>query len=50
MTDTEKVDLIDSIIADFWEHSSEEKISKGAEAVVVAIAAVVNFERNNNER
>lgn len=48
MTDTEKVDLIDKIIADFWECSSEEKISKGAEAVVVAIAAVVNFGRDGN--
>lgn len=49
MTDTEKVNLIDCIIADFWEYSSEEEIGKGAEAIMVAIAAVVNFGRNGNE-
>lgn len=48
MTDTEKVNLIDSIIADFWEYSSEEEIGKGAKAIIVAIAAVVNFGMDGN--
>lgn len=44
MTDTEKVDLISKIIADFWGYSSDEEITTGAEAIVVAICAVVEFE------
>lgn len=44
MTDTEKVDLISKIIADFWGYSSDDKITTGAEAIVVAINAVVEFE------
>ena len=44
MTDTEKVALISSIIADFWGNSSDEKITTGAEIIVNAIISVVEFE------
>lgn len=44
MSDTEKVELIGKIIADFWGYSSDDKITAGAEAIVVAINAVVEFE------
>ena len=44
MNDTEKVALIGTIIADFWGYSSDEKITAGAEAILTAINAVVEFE------
>ena len=44
MTDTEKVDLIGNIIADFWGYNSDEKITTGAEGIVTAINSVVEFE------
>ena len=44
MNETEKLALIVTIIADFWGYSSDDKITAGAEAVVVAINAVVEFE------
>lgn len=44
MTDTEKVALISSIIADFWGNSSDEKITTNAETVLSVINSVVEFE------
>ena len=44
MTDREKLALIGTIIADFWGYSSDDKITAGAEAIVVAINSVVEFE------
>lgn len=43
MTDTEKVALIDKMIADFWEASTDNAIARGADAVINAIASVLNF-------
>ena len=44
MNDTEKLALIGTIIADFWEYSSDDKITTSAEAILIAINAVVEFE------
>ena len=44
MSDTDKVALIGKIIADFWGYNSDEKITTGAEALVIAINTVVEFE------
>ena len=43
MNDTDKVELIGNIIADFWGYSSDEKTIAGAEAILTAINAVVEF-------
>lgn len=43
MTDSEKVKLIDKLIADFWEYNSEEDMRNGAVAMVTAILSVVEF-------
>ena len=48
MTDAEKVDLIDKIIADYWENATIEKIDNGAEVALWAIASVVDFGRDGN--
>lgn len=46
MTDTEKLNLISSIIADFWGCNSDEKITVGAEAIVCAINSVTEFKED----
>ena len=46
MTDTEKVNLISLIIADFWEFQNNEQMEKSALGIVNAISSVVDFERN----
>lgn len=44
MNDTEKLSLISKMIADFLGYSTDEKITTGAETLVIAINAVVEFE------
>lgn len=43
MTDTEKVQLISRIIADFWEYNEPEDMRNGAAVIVTAISSVVDF-------
>ena len=43
MTDSEKLALIDMMIADFWEGFTFEHQEKSAFCLVNAIASVVNF-------
>lgn len=49
MLDSEKIDLIDVMIADFWEYNSEEQRKNGAEAFIAAIATVINFGKENKK-
>ena len=49
MTDSEKLALIDTMIADFWEYCPDEQQAAGAMVFVNAISTVVNFEENPNE-
>ena len=44
MNDSEKLILIDKMIADFWEYCSNEQQTAGAVAFITAISTVVNFE------
>ena len=48
MTDTEKVNLISKMIADFWEFNETEDMRNGAVSMVTAINAVVDFEEDTN--
>lgn len=43
MYDSEKIALIDVMIADFWEYNTPEQRKDGAEAFISAIATVINF-------
>lgn len=43
MTDSEKIELIDTMIADFWEYNTAEQRKNGAEACITLIATVINF-------
>jgi hypothetical protein len=43
MSDSEKIALIDLMIADFWEYNTEEQRKNGAEAFIAAIATVINY-------
>ena len=43
MTDSEKIELIDTMIADFWEYNTEEQRKNGAEAFITLIVTVINF-------
>jgi hypothetical protein len=43
MTDSEKIELIDMMTADFWDFLTEEQQEKNAVAFVVSIQSVVNF-------
>ena len=47
MTDTEKVNLISKMIADFWEYNDTEDVRNGSVAMVTAIGTVVDFERGH---
>jgi hypothetical protein len=47
MTDSEKIALIDIMIADFWEYNTTEQRKNGAEAFISAIASVINFGKEN---
>jgi hypothetical protein len=49
VTDSEMIDLIDVMIADFWEYNSEEQRKNGAEAFIAAIATVINFGKENKK-
>ena len=44
MSDTEKINLIQKMISDFWECNSNEQIEKSAFAIVTAIYTAVGFE------
>ena len=43
MTDREKLELIGTMIADFWEFNKMEYWEKGALAVVSAISTIVDY-------
>ena len=45
MTDSEKIALIDEMVANFWEWHKEDYQEKGAFALLTAIATVAEFER-----
>lgn len=49
MTDSEKIALIDIMIADFWECNTEEQRKNGAEAFIATIATVINFGKENEK-
>ena len=49
MFDSEKIELIDSMIADFWEYNTEEQRKNGAEAFISVIATVINFGKENEK-
>lgn len=48
MTDTEKLNLISKMIADFWEYNEPEEARAGAMAIVTAINSVVEYEEDKN--
>lgn len=43
MSDSEKIALIDRLIADFWEHNTPDTWEKGGVFIVDAIASIINF-------
>ena len=43
MTDKEKLALIDTMIADFWEYNTDETQAKGAIGCLSAIATVIEY-------
>lgn len=43
MTDSEKLALIDAMIADYWEFVPFENEKRSAETLVVSIGTVLNF-------
>lgn len=43
MTDSEKLALINVMIADFWEYQTLEQRKNGAESLITVIATVINF-------
>ena len=43
MTDKQKLALIDKIITDFYEHLANEQIAAGAEAIICAVCAVLDY-------
>ena len=47
MTDSEKIKLIDNMIADFWEFNTEQQRKDGAEAIITAIASVIDFRKED---
>lgn len=47
MSDSEKIKLINQMIADFWEFHEGETITKGAETFVTAIYSVLEFDGTN---
>ncbi len=47
MLDSEKIDLIDQMLIDFWDNGNVSEDS--AIAILNAIASVVNFKRNDKE-
>jgi hypothetical protein len=49
MSDSEKLALIDIMIADFWEYNTNEQRKDGAEAFIAAIASVINFGKENEK-
>ena len=49
MSDSEKIKLIDEMIADFWEYNTDEQRKAGAEAFVSVIATVINFGKENKK-
>ena len=49
MTDTEKIKLIDGILADFWEVNDCDQTKEGALYVLTAIGSVVNFKLENKQ-
>lgn len=44
MTDTEKINLIAQMIADFWGNHGDNEITTGGAFIVSAINTVVEFE------
>lgn len=44
MPDSEKIALIDRMIADFWEWNEEEDRKIGAIHIVNAISSILNFD------
>ena len=49
MTNDEKIQLINKMIADFWEFHDESKYATGAETLVTAIYSVTDFEPKKGE-
>lgn len=47
MTDKEKLALIDTMIADFWEYNTDENQAKGAIGCLTAIATVVAYKEDD---
>ena len=47
MLDSEKVDLIAEMVANFWEWHKEDYQEKGAFALLTAIATVAEFKRKD---
>ena len=47
MSDSEKIELIDEMIGDFWEYNTAEQRKDGAEAFISVIATVINFGKEN---
>lgn len=43
MSDTEKLKLINKMIADFWEYNDTEDMRNGAVALVTAINTIAEF-------
>ena len=49
MTDSEKIKLIDNMIADFWEFNTEQQRKDGAEVLIAAIATVIDFRKEDGK-
>ena len=41
-----KLNLINKIIAEYWEYNEKEQIINGAPAIITAISTVVDFEED----
>lgn len=45
LTDTDKIGIIDTMIADFWEGLTSEQQESGAICLINAIATIINIYR-----
>ena len=48
MLDSEKIDLIEQMLVDFWDNSTASE--NGCIAILNAIATVVDFKRKDNKK
>ena len=49
MLDSEKIELIEGMVGDFWDFLTEEQQKECAVALIVAIYSVANFKRKDKK-